>query len=66
MSKPVMVHQELTLVYRPAVKSEVLGRRNVRTGLAKWRSNGFRAVEPDVLEADVGQSEGSGTEAVGR
>lgn len=73
MSKPVMVHQEPNLVYRPAVKSEVLGRRDMRkgviskpqSGLAKWRSNGFKTVEPDVLETNVGQREESGTETVG-
>lgn len=61
------------MIYRPAVKSEVLGRRNTRkavtskpqSGLAKHRSNGFKAVEPDASETDVGQCEESGTETVG-
>lgn len=55
------------------MKSEVLGRRNTRkavtskpqSGLAKHSSNGFKAVEPDASETDVGQCEESGTETVG-
>lgn len=72
-SKPVMVLQEPNLVYRPAVKSEVLGRRNTRkavtsklqSGPAKQRSNGFKAVEPDALEPGFGQCKESETETVG-
>lgn len=71
ISKPV--HREPTLVYKPAVKSEALGRRNRRKTvisklqprLAKRRSGGFKTVDPDVLEADIGQSGESGIETVG-